>query len=498
MPRIAIDTTKGQYTNTDEFASGQPGQIVNLLVDEHGTLTSRPGLSAWASTSNSAAGLAGGTDESVIAIHPYRDRLVAVTANRRVKVITSAGVVTDISTPYLAGWKQPTFLLDDDGRLVIFGGGAPLRLGQTYTVSALSTSLSGAPTHGGIVDRVMLVNDDGTSTVHFSDVFDHTNFDYAAAIAASESTPGILSAGTRSDNVTAIAALNNRVLLFGPESVEAFYGTGLGGGQPAFRLEDDPMQSSIGAPFSLVEVDDTLWWVDSDRRLVKLEGRAANAKSLAVEAQLLAMAYYDDCVAHLCDFQGHHLILLHFNQQGLTLVYDYVRDVWSEWRRWSTVTGDWSGMPLRGYAYHPEWNRHFCSGDSNGRVYELSATTYQDYAGSAVTPLVRLWRGPYTDAGDLSLKFGRRLQFLLDGGVAQSYTSTSDAYNPTIEVRWRNEDRQWQEWRQMQTGAIGSQYSVRDVWCRTTFRRTQVEWRSSSPAPLRVNRIELEATPRTR
>lgn len=499
MPRIAIDTTKGQYTNTDEFASGQPGQIVNLLLDEHGTLTSRPGLLSFANTAGAVAGLAGSTDHSVVAMHWLGDYMICVTAGRRVKRITQAGVVTDITVDFLTGSSHPTFLLDDDGSLLIFGGGAPLRVGPDLQARTFAIGLEGSPTHGAIVDHSLIVNDLGSDNVYFSDIglgSGSTGGHEMFARTGGRSTPGLFRAGLRADPVSALASLQNRVLLFGEQSVEAFYGTGAGGGAAAFRLEDDPMQSTLGAAYSLLEASDTLWWLDFDRRFVRLEGRGTKTVSSPIEKQLQALGTYSDCIAHLFEYQGRHLILFHFQTDGVTLCYDYALGTWSEWRLWSLTTADWSPMPLLAYAFHPRWNRHFCAGVSrdNGTMFELSSTTYQDNSG----PLVRLWRGPYSDAGDLGLKFCKRLQFLLDGGTAQSYTSTSDGYNPTIEVRWRNEDRQWQEWQPMQTGLIGQQFSVRDVWCRSNYRRQQIEWRCSSPVPLRVNRIELEATARMR
>lgn len=499
MPRIAIDTTKGQYTNTDEFSSGQPGQVVNLLIDEHGTLTSRPGLLSWSDTVGAQAGLGGSTDHSIVGLHAHGDYLIAVTAGRRFKRITSAGVAIDITVDFLTGSARPSFLEDDDGSLLVFGGGVPIRIGPDNQSRTFAVGLDGSPTHGCIVDHSLLVNDTDSNQVYFSDIGlgsgstgGHEQFTRIGG----RSTPGFFTAGLRADPVTAIAALQNRAFVFGAQSVEAFYGTGAGGGAAAFRLEDDPMQSELGAQRSLLEANGTLWWLDGDRRFVRLEGRSATPASTPVEAQIQAFGTFSDCITHLFEYQGVHIVLLHFQTQGLTLAYDYQRNVWSEWRLWSLTTGDWTAMPLLAYAFQPRWARHFCAGQaaSTGRVYELSSTTYQDDS----TPLVRLWRGPYSDAGDLGLKFCKRLQFLLDGGTAQSYTSTSDGYNPTIEVRWRNEDRQWQEWKPMQTGLIGQQFSVRDVWCRSNYRRQQIEWRCSSPVPLRVNRIELEATPRSR
>src|SRR6185369_3377468 len=227
MARIVIDTTKGQYTNTDEFASGQPGQIVNLMVDEHGTLTSRPGLLAWVQATDAVDGLAGSNDQNIIGLFPYLDYLVAVNGQRRVKLISSNSAVTDITDDYLAGWKRPKFLIDDDGSLLIFGGGAPLRIDGTLRARRFAVGLEGQPTHGAIADHVLLVNDDGSDYVYFSDVgltSGHENF----VRVGGQSTPGVFRAGTRADPITAMAALQNRVLIFGEQSVEAFYGTGLG------------------------------------------------------------------------------------------------------------------------------------------------------------------------------------------------------------------------------------------------------------------------------
>jgi hypothetical protein len=306
-------------------------------------------------------------------------------------------------------------------------------------------------------------------------------------------TPGFFPASNQNDDVTAIAEHQNLLWAFGPSSVELYYTSG--SGQSAFRQHDvPPPLTELGAPNSLVKADSTLWWLDGRRRCVRVEGLQPKVTSMPIEAQLAGFSAYTDCVTHHMDYQGHNLILWHFRDQGVTLVYDYVRNIWSEWARWDTTTGSWVAMPLTAYCYHPDWDMHFCGGDADGLVWELDPDTNQDK--SAVRRC--LWRGPYWDGGNMNRKFSRRAQFLIDGGVATSYTSTDEGYDPALTIRWRDEDRQWQNPQVLNTGQIGDHRTVIDYWWRHMFRRTQVELVYSANAPLKISGIELEIDLRRR
>lgn len=495
MPTVTLPTNEGQYTNVDEFVSGKPAQIVNLMVDEAGGLTSRPGVTTYAAPVDSGSGV--GSDTNFIALHPFGDRLIAVRGNRRVHSIDSAGTHTDITKDILSGTNTPTFHVAPDGSLLIFGGGLPLRVGPELEARAFATGLTGWPTHGAVVDHSLVVNNLGSQTCQFSEILNYGNFDEATSTSLTH--PGVFSAGTRGDDINAVATLQNRLFLFGEDSVEVFYGTGgvvVDGIATAFRLEDDPLQSGCLAGNSVKQAENTLWWLDNRRRFVRLEGRQATSVSSAVDAQIRALTTVSDCVTHFMEFDGHKLLLLHLEASAVTLVLDVVLGVWSEWRTWDNTNGVWKAGPFRAYAYHPGWNRHFCSGSTaDGEVLELKSTEYRD-PGSE--PLVRLWRGPFIDGGSTSLKKATRLRFLLDGGTATSYTSTAEGYNPEIEVRWRNEDRYWQDWQSLQLGRVGERGVSRDVWVNSNFRSQQIEWRCSAPARISVGRIELEAEPRLR
>lgn len=501
MPRIALPTNLGQYTNTDEWASGHPGQIVNLLVDEHGTLTARPGLSNWVSP--------GGSTDQVQGLYPYQDRLIAVVkpANqlfRDIYVIDDDGNATDI-TPSggLTGEQMPTFTLEGGpgavaGRLFIFGGGIPLAITPGYRCSRFIDGSAPRATHGGMLIGRLITNDIDTGTVWYSDRFDRANF--AVQSPNTSSAGGTFEANDHPDYVRAVASYQRALYLFGDSSLQEYYDTG--GSSPHLAARDQSPPSSIGASHSLLTADQTLWWLDGERRVVRLEGGAPRVVSLPVEAQIRALSYVADGRFHHMQWQGHQLILCHFERAKLTLVYDYVRSLWSEWRLWSNATGDdgWTYMPLTAYAYHPTWDRHFCGGRPDGKVFEISSTTHEDDG----NPRVLLWRGPYFDGGTNQQKLIRRMQLVFDGGVATTHLASgatngaNDTANPEIEVRWRNDDRQWQEPRQVSTGRIGEVNLVRDLWCRTTARKQQIELRYSAPTAFRISAIELDFEPRGR
>jgi len=490
MPRVAFPHS-GQHTNVGEFSlTGEhAAQVVNLLLDEQKAYSTRPGLLYWVNPEDAGAGLAGTTDQKIIGLAEFQDRVIAVRGNRRIFAIDSAGARLDLDT-YLTGWDDPTFLEDDNGRLLIFGGGAPVEITPGIVAGPAASGWSPSATHGAIVDRTLILNDKGSDRIYTSAVDDHRHFMNTDTF--DQSGAGFFTAGTRSDEVTAMVGVRNTLLVFGPSSVELWYGTG--DSNFPFRLDANPIPSDLLAPRSVVSTGSGVYWLDSARSIVRLQGRETQEVSLAVAAQLEGLSAVEDCIGHEVNLPGHHLVTFTFPAAGLTLCYAPRLDAWTEWRRWDVTTGTWAAMPMRAYVHQTEWNRHFCSGRSNGTVYELSATTYQDHN----APLVRLWRGPFLEHGSVAVKGSSRLQWVVDGGVAQSYTTTSEGYDPVIEVRWQDESRRWTEFRRVRLGLIGERGTVRGINRLGDYRRRQYEWRCSAPVPLRVARVEEDVEQRER
>lgn len=502
--RAKLNLGGGLDFQDDEYASESTQEYANLmLASAKGGDRSRPGLRAFGVTAPTALTITGilgtsitGTSHpQVIALYEYRDVTVAVDGNRRIYTFDSAGVCTDRTSTPLPGNAVPRFIVDDDGRLIILGGGNPLVMATDYSVTVFVTRADGyspQATHGCIVDRYLLLNDMGgvgnQDRVWYAAVDEHSFIDL----------DWFIRAGSRSDEALAIEELNNQLYIFGDESVEWWYGTGIA--DDPFRLERS-MPSGLGAAQSLVKADNTLWWIDKNRRIVRLEGNAPKMVSLPVERLIDTFSTVSDCVAREIEISGKHLIAFSFETAGSTLVFDWVLGAWYEWKVWDTEAqggrGKWRALPLGAYCKHRAWNRSFMgalvdAGASTGRVLELSTTAYDDDG----LPLRRIRKLPFHDHGSTEPKTMDELNFVFEGGTAQSTDTTTQAGNPIMELSWRNEDRIWRPMsRKVPIGPVGEAGCVRRERSLGSYERRQLRYECSAPVPFGVSAIHESYTP---
>jgi hypothetical protein len=497
MPVERIDLATGQITNVHPHGLRRGASFVcNYMLDEHGNNVSRPGLSSFATLTGSLVPVNG--DPRIIGLYPYREWVVAVNNNRRVLAVEEDGSYTDITgSETLGGDIAPTFVEDDDGALLIFGGPGVILRWDGSGLCERFGGRDGMPraSHAVILARYLICNNVNSDRIDYSRPEDHSVFDVNDTGSATEAA-GFFTAENSADAIVAIMEQWGLLYLFGERTTEMYYATG---------DADSPFSWQWAVPVGLVgaraiaKADNTIFWVGPDRVVYRLakDGQPQTV-SWEVEATLRSLPRVDNCIAHHIEIDGRHLIAFVFPSSGTTLVHDYTLSgqqgqVWYEWRQWDSSTSAWTPFSLLAYCYHPEWQKHLCSSveDGSGAVFELSTSVYTDN-GENIRRIRRL--APIDRGSSERLKWSHVYRFqMLRGSTTimgsvdtddspPSVADTPDGANPKLLVRTRELGKPWGNPREVSLGRSGDTNAITGVLRRNgEYRVREIEIEDSNP-----------------
>lgn len=437
-------------------------EFKNLILSEGGANVDRPALSSepFANT---------GTSFGIEALtyFPVSNTLVAVDSDRRIWSITSAGAVTEITGIRLEGSSRPVFA--SDGTLLgIAGGGAP----QTWSGTGVSGLMAGSPP-----DCKFLSVIDSYWMTH---LIDDQEFRYAGPTAATRlvwDTSDFVSAEGLSDDVKAQAVLLRELYAFGSDSIEIFQN--FGDSSTPFRRTFF-IDRGISAPNSIVQADNSLFWLDSDRRFVRMVDRTPVEVSAQLAKYLRRLDTVDDCWGARIDIDGAYLIAWTFPTEGKTFTLDYKKGEWSEWDGFSS--GLSARFKMHSYAFASPWNKHFVGDPTSGKIYELSFDNKTD--GS--DPLRRVRTSGLIDHGTGGKKRSNHYLIHVKRGVG-----TPGDEEPILQMRVNDDNEGWSEYVDIPLGFPGEKLSpIRVDGLRGIYSVRQIEIRMTDPAELIVTKLE--------
>lgn len=303
--------------------------------------------------------------------------------------------------------------------IIIVDGENPVKI----TPSTGDTALAGGVVNSKYIGRV------GPYTLYAG--YDDTEFTWSAANNSENVTTG----DSGSTNVKKTGTIKfardfgNQWLVFKNNEIEFWYNRG--GTTPFVRLNESTVRIGLGASYSVVEANQTLYFMDSDMKFRMFSGSRATLLSVPYES------YIFDKIKNPKDVYGfncekEHVIRWFSPVDGICLKYDYETQFWSEDNHWEH--GQNERLPMNSYM---EINGKQYFGDYNptGLVYEWSLE-HKDDNGSIIRVL-RDFRIRLTDNGNMASVNKMKLEF--EQGV-DTLTETS----PEVLVRW-NFDNQSSE-----------------------------------------------------
>lgn len=380
MPREPLPIS-GLSKNIDETAMGSSGaNLIDCYLDatEQGVcVMRRPGLVELTDlgTSKSVDGLYWWTNQSLA---------LAVSDTKTYKITASDGTFAQITGDAFQATTRPMF--DNYGTNVYGANGEKIQRISTSVVDNMDDAdAPTAVTHVAVLDRYLIANEVDSGNFHYSDVGAPTT--WSGNYAEAEGRP---------DNLNGLHVKNLELILTGPQTIEAWHDDGV---TPFRRLLQGFIESGTPAPYSVTwcgEPVNGFCFIDRQRQVVRIEGRAVRSLSDSLDKYVQTYSTIDDALGDFIVIQGHSFYVLSFPTEAETLVYDFTTGMWYQWAYYSqSAYGRWKG---NSHCLASEWGKVLIGDRSNGKVYELSPTTYTD-DGDAIRALLRTGHVSRGDSG---------------------------------------------------------------------------------------------------
>lgn len=179
-------------------------------------------------------------------------------------------------------------------------------------------------------------------------------------------------AETYFDDLARVYVFNQTLLLFGTDSIEPLYNSGVGN-PPFDRYEGGQRPIGIGGVHAITNTDEAVYFLGSDRTIYRLEGyNPAQVSTPAINNAIEGYATVSDCFAYSLKLQGQSFVVFTFPTVSKTWAYSQETGAWIQLSTGTTGLRDRSN----GYCY--AFGKHLVSDYNNGNLYELDVNTYKD------------------------------------------------------------------------------------------------------------------------
>lgn len=269
---------------------------------------------------------------------------------------------------------------------------------------------------------------------------DGTSYD-ALDFATAEGDPDLL--------VTLIAD-KRQLFLFGTETIEPWYNSAEV--FPFDRISGGYIETGLFARNSIAQVDNTIFWVGSDKTVVRLEGLtvAQRVSTSAIDQALAGFSNLGDARGFSLAFEGHAFYVLTIPEEA-TFAYDAATGLWHEWETYGQKA-------FNGCCHIQVYGHDLICDEKIGAIYIIDADTFDDIG----IPIVR-------DAiGAPMYARGRRIampefEAIFETGVGLTNGQGAD---PQAKLSFSDDGgRSWSNAVARSMGKIG-EYQSRCIWRR--------------------------------
>lgn len=339
--------------------------------DELGHIVKRPGLRKKANLYSSDP-LYPTVDQGIDGIFwwPQKRCVIAVSGGNTLRLDWNGASfdVTNLTGTLLRVGTRPSFATDGTYCFIANGGKINYTDGTTVTAEIASVNAPVNVSQIAMVDSYLLANDIDTAKVHFSNIGNSLTWD-ALDFFSAEGNP---------DFITAIAEFNREVYLLGSATTEVWENDG---DTPFARIPGGMIEAGIIAPQSVVQDENTLYWLDSNKHFVAFNGREVKRQSSAFDRIVQGLSRVSDCTADRIEIDGKPFFLFHFPAAQRCLVLNYELQTWSEWGNWSANKGDYNRWLGNCHCFCPDWGFHLVGSRRNPIIWNLDPNYYADDGG---------------------------------------------------------------------------------------------------------------------
>lgn len=470
MSTLPIPINLGPNRSIDEVGMiGYNAFLYDGFVDGAGNVNRRPGLVQFSDLST-AAGVDG------LYWWDRQSKLIAV-CNGNIFSINQNGVATDLGGDDLqAGY--PVYFADFNTVLYACNGTRIVAIPASGTPAYIADA--DAPTTVRAIaelDTYLLALKDDTEQVWYPDAGDPTNWQGL-----------FVSAQYKPDLAKMLGVRNDIIEIVGTQSIEGWRNDG---STPFIKESQYTVDHGIIAPHSFryctgFDGSGNWYWLSSTRQIVKMVGRQViPIAPESLNKYLQTFSTVSDAIGGECNINGTPHYVLTFPTENKTIAINLGIGTWSEFGYWNS--GNASHDKWRGISYAPatSWNLQLVGDHSNGKIYKLDPTVYQDNSSTLNT----LIRTANIDRGTLSeRKFPKAIYLWLK---KSNVADIADAAQ--MMVKWRDQGRTaWKTERTVNLGYVGDTIFRGKITDLGSYYSRQYQFSITDNAPLVFVRAEEE------
>lgn len=381
--------------------------------------------------------------------------------------ISSGGTATSIGT--ISG-TAPCSMANNGTQLVIGtdGGTWYVYNGATLaTISDADFTARGARVCD-FVDNYIAFVDADSGRWFISDLADATAYD-SLDFATAEGSP---------DNLVSLITDHREVILFGVESTEIWYNSGVTG----FPFERSPggfIELGAVSVLGRCKADNSVFWLASDLTARRLAGTTpVRISHHGFEERVRGYSTVSDCICYSYTFNGHLCVVFRFPTAGETWVYDITTGEWHERESYG-----YDGWNVSGFVEC--YGKLLVQNSVTGAIGNMSGTTYTEFGG--IQRAEWTYQNIYADH---KRHVHSMLETVCETGVG---LVTGQGSDPQLTLE--KSDDGGRTWMTLPTRTIGAQgeYKTRVKWHRLGASRDRVYRMSiSDPVQLSVTDTVLE------
>lgn len=228
----------------------------------------------------------------------------------------------------------------------------------------------------------------------------------------------------QADILITVKSNHREMWLFGSETIEVWFNSG----DPDFpfdRIAGADIERGCAAAFSVVDEDNTLFWLGDDRTVYRAEGYTPRRISThALEEEWRKYPTVSDAEAFSYTMSGHKFYVLTFPSGGGTFVYDMSTGLWHE--RETKGLARWSAC-----CFAEAYGKQIVGHSGEAKIGVLDLDTYSEYG----EPIQALATGPMVHR-DRKRIFHQKFELYLESGVGVSNGQGSD---PLVWLDWSDD-----------------------------------------------------------
>lgn len=449
MPTVKLPINTKAYKNVDDISNSiTSDELINGYIDESGSSIKFPGVEEFCD-------LGTGINTGVDGIFWWSNinKFIAVSNGRVFRIDDKYGNFTEITGTKL-NLKTPVSFTNNQTTLVMANGGKMHYTDGTNNTAEITDT--GAPTtvsHVTFLDSYIIANQVGTNKIWFSEVGDAIDWDVL----------NFLSANAAPDILMAIISNYEELVGIGTQSTQSFYNDGV---TPIVKLDGTFIERGMSAKYTLVKANNTLFWLDNDKRFIQLSDRTPTILSTPFDKFIDSFENIEDATAFNVTVAGKHFYIINFKEQNITLAYDYFLDAWFRLAEWDNSTSTFNRWIGNCYAKSVPWNLNLIGSRKDGKIYKLTNESNT----SADNPIRFVRTTGHISHGTDKWKISSRLRLRIKRGYGTGSTQ------PVVQIRYKDDgELNFSDYIDGQLGLLGDKEFFIDFEPLGTYRTRQYE-----------------------